>query len=187
MGAARPGRGAQTGLRAGSPASTRGPVRPTSPCPWRPCFPASSQRRRNPVEPRLLSVSAQLGVYCGGGGAQDSGRAPRSLPTAAGCWRSTCPAGPGPETGPLVVPLLSTLIPGLGAPAGRVTRRGAGPTWELGGPPSWGCQPSVRIPFPYTQHSCLKPTLGHRGGCPHRPHLQGTWPRRRSLGDPSWA
>uniref|UniRef100_A0ABI8A4Z5 Uncharacterized protein n=1 Tax=Felis catus TaxID=9685 RepID=A0ABI8A4Z5_FELCA len=48
--------------------STRGPVRPTSPCPWRPCFPASSQRRWNPVEPRLLSVSAHLCVYCGGVG-----------------------------------------------------------------------------------------------------------------------
>lgn len=69
------------------------------------------------------------------GGPQDSGRAPRSLQTVAGCWKSTCPAGPRPETGPLVVSLLSTLIPGLGAPAGRVTRRGAGPTWD---PPRHG-------------------------------------------------
>lgn len=84
---------------------------------------------------RLLSVSAHLRVNCGGGGGQDSGRAPRSLQTVAGCWKSTCPAGPGPETGPLVVPLLSAPIRGLGAPAGRVTRRGAGPTWD---PPHHG-------------------------------------------------
>ncbi|XP_040322691.1 uncharacterized protein LOC121024537 [Herpailurus yagouaroundi] len=66
VGAARPGRGAQTGLRAGSLAPEGRSVQPL--CPSRPCFPASSQRRWNPVEPRLLSVSAHLCVYCGGGG-----------------------------------------------------------------------------------------------------------------------
>lgn len=111
------GRSVQPLLAPGDPASPR--HRNGDGTPWNPgCF-----------------LSPPISACTAGGWGPSSGRAPRSLPTAAGCWRSTCPAGPGPETGPLVVPLLSTLIPGLGAPAGRVTRRGAGPTWD---PPHHG-------------------------------------------------
>ena len=111
--------------------STRRPVRPTSPCPWRPCFPASSQRRWNPVEPRLLSVSAHLCVYCGGGGPKfrqstpfppDSGRLlEEHLPSRARTGDGA--SGGAPTEHPDPRPGCSC---GAGYPSGCGTHLGAG-------------------------------------------------------------